>query len=277
VHSAMLSQTGRALAVLLLCALAGACSSSASTSASSGSAASSSSSASGASPPMQSVVETAIRQDMGVLDRGVLTYSELGTLYTDESTEFSVSVTDIGKTPPKQTIPAQEVSKIVGRVVYPQNVPTGGYVGVHITSCHNLSCQSQSATRQAVAVIDQVAWWYFLITTETPGRSLISLTADTYDGTSTNVLKEETILVSVNVQAAKSYQPPSSAAAAGPVTNSGGPSTPVWVWVTIGVGLIGALGAIAAALIGKAGSNRSPGGPGSGSPGSGSPEEPNAV
>ena len=263
--SAMRWRAGAAsLAALLLSVLAAACSNtSLSTSATS------TTGAIGA--PVQLVVKTAIQQDIGVLDSGVLTYSRLTTMNTGESTEFSVSVTDTGMTP-KGVIPAQEVSALIGRVVYPDDVPTGGYVGVQITSCVGLSCQSQSTPTQAVAVVNQVAWWYWLVTAVKSGPAVISLTAATYEGLSTKVLKAETIIVNVNVRSSKSYQPPSrapavssSAPAANQGTNSGGPSTPVWVLVTVGVAFIGVAGAVAAALISRGGSSKGGSSKGSGS------------
>jgi hypothetical protein len=144
-------------------------------------------------------------------------------------------------------------------------------------ACIDLMCQSQSTTIQAVAVMNQVAWWYWRVTAAMPGDALISLKVDTYLGFSTQVLKEEIILVNVNVRASQSHQPsssataassPSSAPAANQGTNSGGPPTSVWALVTIGAAFITVAGGVAVALISNRGSSNKGGsskGSGSGS------------
>jgi hypothetical protein len=161
-------------------------------------------------------------------------------------------VTDIGKKSPKQDTPALEMSKRTGLVVYPKDVPTGGYVAVRIKSCLNLSCDSQSSARRLVEP-HQFAQWYWRVSATAPGPALISLKVDTYKESSAEVLSEEIVLVNVKVRASSHYTPTASPTSTQLAVTGGGSSN----GVTIMVAVIGGVFAVIAAWVGaKAGQKR---------------------
>lgn len=168
----------------------------------------------------QVFVVTRLRQDYSALDRGVLAYTPIKTLETGQSTSLYAFVTDIGKRAPKQTASVSEVSKESGLTVYPYDVPTGGIVSLHVT-CSNLQCQEMTAARQAVVIVGQPVEWVWFVTASSPGPAMITLAADTYDQLTDTVLREETVQISVIVQATAAYKH-RRAAAATPATGSGG-------------------------------------------------------
>jgi hypothetical protein len=146
-------------------------------------------------PPAQQQLYTAtLLKDYESLDRGVLSYSPIGSLKTAATAQFEVTVTDTGKGPQ-----LARLADFNGMTVYQQDVPTGGIVGVQIVTCGNLTCASLSDPRQPVLVKGQQANWFWSITAGTPGPALITLRADTYDQGSTQTLKTEIINVKVNV------------------------------------------------------------------------------
>lgn len=169
----------------------------------------------------QVFVVTRLRQDYSALDRGVLAYTPIKTLETGQSTSLYAFVTDIGKRAPKQTASVSEVSKESGLTVYPYDVPTGGIVSLHVT-CSNLQCQEMTTARQAVVIVGQPVEWVWFVTASSPGPAMITLAADTYDQLTDTVLREETVQISVIVQATAAYKHRRAVAAATPATGSGG-------------------------------------------------------
>jgi hypothetical protein len=118
----------------------------------------------------------ALLADDAALDRGVLSYQVPATLVTGSSATLSVEVLDAGQgsggtTPPP--VPA-------GWVTAPQDVPTGGIVGV-TASCQGLTCDAESPERQPVLAFDQTGSWQWTVSAQSPGTATIRLTAITYD------------------------------------------------------------------------------------------------
>jgi hypothetical protein len=118
----------------------------------------------------------ALLADDAALDRGVLSYQVPATLVTGSSAALSVEVLDAGQgsggtTPPP--VPA-------GWVTAPQDVPTGGIVGV-TASCQGLTCDAESPERQPVLAFDQTGSWQWTVSAQSPGTATIRLTAITYD------------------------------------------------------------------------------------------------
>ena len=114
--------------------------------------------------------------DDAALDRGVLSYQVPVTLVTGSSATLSVEVIDAGQgnggtTPPP--VPA-------GWVTAPQDVPTGGIVGVAAT-CQGLTCDAEAPERQPVLAFDQTGSWQWAVSAQSPGTATIRLIAITYD------------------------------------------------------------------------------------------------
>jgi len=129
-----------------------------------------------------------LQQDVQSLDRGLLAYSPISKLKTGASTEFDVVVTDIGRGPQLYVI-----TRVHGLVVYQQDVPTGGIVGVQAVESQNLTFIPESSSRQPVLYRGDSATWVWQITAGTPGPAEIILRADTYDQGSQQTLREEII------------------------------------------------------------------------------------
>lgn len=144
-------------------------------------------------PSQQDLYRAELAKDYQSLDRGVLSYSQLGSPKTAVTTQFEVTVTDVGRGPQ-----LTRVTESGGMNVYQQDVPTGGIVGVQIVKCSNLTCSSESDLRQPVLDEGQAASWWWSVTAGTPGPASITLRADTYDQGSTQSLSEE--IINVNVQ-----------------------------------------------------------------------------
>src|ERR1017187_6898698 len=147
---------------------------------------------------VQNVVQQHLSQDERALDKGVLTYTALPSLKTDEPTTLTASVTDLGKHP-DGGMTAQAYSEPTGLAVYSENVPTGGIVGLHLT-CTNIYCQALSSARQAIVGTDTSRSWSWNLTPLRPGPTSVIITASTYDGISSIVLNQEIIPVSVKVE-----------------------------------------------------------------------------
>ncbi len=180
---------------LLLVALAAGCSNSQSPNSSAGS------SGTGAEAQSQQQLYVAkLTRDRQSLDRGILSYSHLGALNTAATTQFEVTVTDVG-TGPQQV----QLTAFNGMSVFQQDVPAGGIVGVQIVRCGNLTCSSESGQTQPVLARGQQAQWWWNVAAGAPGPALITLRADTYDQGSTQSLSEEIINVGVNVVATSAY------------------------------------------------------------------------
>jgi hypothetical protein len=233
----MASATRPRIAVVLAALLAGV--------SAAGCSSSSSSSGGGSVKPPQALFSTRLRNDIRALDQGVLTYTRLGTLQVGENAEFSVWVTDIGKPQPKQVASARETSKQIGVTVYPWDVPTGGYVEVQMTTCSNLTCHRQSSpSPQLVEPYQRVAQWEWLISAKAPGPALISLTVDTYKESTAELLKEETVVVNVKVQASKNHTPTGrpSPTRQPVASGGGGSSNAVTIWAAVIVAIGGIIG-----------------------------------
>ena len=177
-----------ALVGILFSVLAAGCSSTSSSSSASGT-----SSAGSAESPQQ-IYEAKLLKDYRSLDRGVLSYSRIGSLDTAATTQFDVVVTDVGRGP--QEI---QLTDFNGMTVYQQDVPTGGDVAVRMVACENLTCDSESGNPQPVLYKAKPGEWFWRITAGAPGPALITLRADTYDLGSTESLSEEIINVDVNI------------------------------------------------------------------------------
>ena len=154
-----------------------------------------------ARPSEQDIYAAALRQDLQSLDVGVLTYSPIRSLETSATTDFKAVVTDIGQSPRRTT----RLTEYRGMVVYQQDVPTGGIVGIEIVDCENLKCLSESSSKQAVLSRGDSATWHWRISAGTPGAAEIVLRADTYDQGSNQTLSEEIIQVSMKVSATIAY------------------------------------------------------------------------
>jgi hypothetical protein len=141
-----------------------------------------------------------LTRDRQSLDRGVLSYSQLGTLNTAATTQFEVTVTDVGHGPQRVQLTAFN-----GMNVFQQDVPTGGIVGMQIVRCDNLRCGSESGQAQPVLAKGQQARWWWTVTAGSPGAAQITLRADTYDQGSAQSLSEEIINVGVKVVATPAY------------------------------------------------------------------------
>jgi hypothetical protein len=148
----------------------------------------------GKRPSPQSIYKAILRQDMQSLDRGVLAYSPLNKLKTGAATEFEVTVTDVGRGR-QETV----VTKVGGLLVYQQDVPTGGIIGLRAVHCQDLKCHSESSPTQPVLARGDSATWRWRIIAGTPGKARIILRADTYDQGSQQTLREEIIFITGNV------------------------------------------------------------------------------
>ena len=123
------------------------------------------------------------------LDRGVLTYSELATMQVRQGASFDVVVTDVGRGPETSAFARQSG----GRLVAPQDVPTGGAVSVQIICSAELACTPRTASpRQAVLGVGRSATWKWEITARSPGSAQILVTAVSYRGHSRAVVAGET-------------------------------------------------------------------------------------
>lgn len=148
-------------------------------------------------PSPQQLFSIQLVSDIKSLDRGVLLYQVPGTLNTGAQAYLSVEVADIGKGANGGS-PWPAASNWV---LYPQDVPTGGVVGLTAT-CEGLKCAAQSQERQAVPSFESAASWFWHITAQNPGVAHIYLDATTYDLNSDVVLHqteppiEITVLVS---------------------------------------------------------------------------------
>jgi hypothetical protein len=139
-------------------------------------------------PTPQDIYKARLGRDIQSLDRGLFLYSPINTLKTGASTQFDVVVRDIGKGP-QSTV----VTEVDGLLVYQQDVPTGGIVGVAVAVCGNLICDSESSSTQPVLFPGDAATWRWQIIAGAPGPAEIILRADTYDQGSQQTLSEEII------------------------------------------------------------------------------------
>ena len=109
----------------------------------------------GTSPPgtesAQNIYAARLHNDEQSLDRGVLTYSPIGSLKTATTTQFTVIVTDVGRG-------AQQgpVTTYNGMVVYQQDVPTGGVVAVRDSGLSESDMQERILSWPASVVSRQL-------------------------------------------------------------------------------------------------------------------------
>jgi hypothetical protein len=141
-----------------------------------------------------------LQADDKALDQGQLSYVRPGTLTTGTPAELRVTVQDIGLHP-GHLLTIRDASSITGQVIYPRDVPTGGIVGLQITTCGNLACQAQNDARQAIVGKGSVASWEWLLTPRNAGAALVVIRASTYDGNSSTVLREEIVDIRLTTKA----------------------------------------------------------------------------
>jgi predicted RNA-binding protein with TRAM domain len=175
-----------------------------------------------------------LKRDVQAFDRGVLAYSPIASLKTGTSTTFDVTVTDVGRSAQEAT-----VTEVNGKVVYQQDVPTGGIVGIQIARCQNLTCDSESSATQPVLSPGDKATWSWQITAGRPGPAEIKLRVDTYDQGSRQTLSEEIVPVAAKVVPTAAWNQQQSHKKISNATKSG-----VNLVVTLG-SLAGAIVAIA--------------------------------
>lgn len=136
------------------------------------------------------------------LDRGVLTYSELTALQVRQAASFDVVVTDVGRGP--QTSAFARQSR--GRLVAPQDVPTGGTVSVQVICSAELECTPRtSSPRQAILGAGRSATWTWRITARSPGDAQILVTAVSYRGHSRVVASQMSVAAGVRVRSTPLY------------------------------------------------------------------------
>jgi hypothetical protein len=129
-----------------------------------------------------------------VVRPGVLTYSRIRNLETGEQQRFTVIVTDVGDI--RQQV---KITQFNGMVVYQQDVPTGGIVGIRTVACDDLTCSGLSDVKQSVPGLGRKARWEWNLVAGAPGLGLITLRVDTYDMGSTQTLSEELIDIPIKV------------------------------------------------------------------------------
>jgi len=196
---------------------------------------SSSSSSTSAAPSEQQLFISKLESDDRALDRDILTYTALTTLYTGEQVDFNVSVIDVGKGPQLTSAP----TVYAGERVDPQDVPTDGIVGVQITACSNLTCQSQGDPTRQLVVNKQNGLWEWTLITQNPGTAQITLQAITYDQNTNVPLHHTKLVLELNVQKTVAYQNQQN-------HNKLDATTKDWTGYLVGV--IGTLAAVAAAI-----------------------------
>jgi hypothetical protein len=127
-------------------------------------------------PSDQQLFKIRLLDDEESLDRGVLAYQVPVTMATGGSATLNVTVTDIGET----ANGTASMPHVTGWVYDPQDVPTGGIVGVR-ASCDGLSCDAQAPERQPVLSRGQAGNWFWQLSAQNPGTARILLVPTTYD------------------------------------------------------------------------------------------------
>lgn len=145
-------------------------------------------------PPLsQRLFRVRLLADDKALDRGMLKYQAPRSLATGAEADLTVQVTDLGRHAQGSARPSYR-----GWAVYPDDVPTGGILGVRAT-CSDLACAAQSATRQPVLVPGESAGWFWQLSAQAPGTAHIWLVVTTYDQNS-NISLHETAPIELTVQ-----------------------------------------------------------------------------
>jgi hypothetical protein len=161
-------------------------------------------------PSMQQLLQEHLKRDEQALDKGVLSYPRL-RLYTGVPHILHIAVTDIGKHP-RGHLTATELSRALGLVVYPGDVPTGGIVGLSTSLCVNLQCRPlNNGAQQSIAGEGSRRSWSWELTPERPGPASLIIAASTYDGKSSTSLNEEIIQINLQVLATPSFKQAQSA------------------------------------------------------------------
>ncbi|AUG76339.1 hypothetical protein CFP65_1441 [Kitasatospora sp. MMS16-BH015] len=126
-----------------------------------------------------------VRQDQQALDRGLLVHTAVGGLDVGDEAEFSIKIFDLGKTTdgPPPAAPALPA----GVVAAPDNVPTGGDLGVSLV-CEHISCTGYDAERKPVVGKGAAGTWTFGLTAGEPGQAHLHIIAEVYRGDSDQVL-----------------------------------------------------------------------------------------
>lgn len=150
----------------------------------------------------QQRLKVRLRSDIRALDRGVLSYRFGRSIHTGASAVLTVSLKDIGKHP----ILSEIRSNAGVTTVYPHNVPTGGIVGLWMSSCVDLACHPLTDTRQAAVVPGQTTSWNWEISAYRPGQGLMTITASIYAERSTIAIRENVISIAVRVAATVAYE-----------------------------------------------------------------------
>jgi hypothetical protein len=151
--------------------------------------------------PGQDIYTARLRQDEQSLDRGVLTYSPIGTIKTTVTTQFEVVVTDVGR-----GLQRVSLTKSNGMAVCQQDVPTKGVIGAQIVGGENLTWRQQSSSRQLVLERGDSATWVWEVTAGAPGPAKLMLRLDTYDRGSGQTLHEEMLRVDGEVVPSAAYK-----------------------------------------------------------------------
>ncbi|TQF03172.1 hypothetical protein E6W39_14120 [Kitasatospora acidiphila] len=154
-------------------------------------------------PPDTSQVDYVanLRADQHALDRGQLLYTNLGSVDVGTDHTFEITVTDLGKGP--QLAHPDPVPQ--GWVAPPQDVPTGGDVGIRLT-CDGVSCASYDDMRKPVVVPGRAVTWSFGLHLGSPGQAHIHIDAVVYRTSSDQVLSSAApIDVEVSVRRTWAY------------------------------------------------------------------------
>ncbi|MER5636107.1 hypothetical protein ABT095_04050 [Kitasatospora sp. NPDC002227] len=151
----------------------------------------------------QSDYVLSVRQDQQSLDRGVLVHTAIGGLDVGDEAEFSVKVFDLGKgtDAPAGVAPALPP----GVVAAPDNVPTGGDLGVTLI-CEHIACTPYDAERKPVVGKGASATWTFGLTAHEPGTARLHIVAEVYRGDTDQVLVgAEPVDLDVDIRRTWSY------------------------------------------------------------------------
>lgn len=152
-------------------------------------------------PSSQQLFKVRLLDDDKSLDRGVLSYQVPVTMATGGSAILTVQVTDIGKAA-NGTAPMPGVT---GWVYAPQDVPTGGVVGIR-ASCDGLSCDAQAPERQPVLTPGRAGNWFWQLSAQNPGTARILLFPTTYDQNTNIALRvPQPVEITVTVTATSGY------------------------------------------------------------------------
>jgi hypothetical protein len=139
--------------------------------------------------------------DDSALDRGILTYSPLKTLYIGVPVELNVTVIDTGRGLQLTRAPTM----YYGQAVDPYDVPTSAEVAVEIICTSDLTCQSPAFQSSQFVSLQHEGYWTWRLIAQNPGTALIGIVAVTYENGSDTFLHATPLwTISLNVQATDS-------------------------------------------------------------------------